>query len=521
MSVRVADVERDARDRPRWKPGTDTELLRVRGCYDRKRKRWAAGRRLDPKRLVIRFHRGQEAAARWFCEWLRRYHRGDWTDYKRAWSVLLIGGRRSGKTHLACAVLVLFAAMNERAILWAISPTLETGDELDEGLRLQLPRGWFTRRQAKTGRSTTYTLANGSRILLKSGVKPERLKAGRVDLALVNEAQEISQRAYVKLRAPIADRGGIVLLTANPPDTPAGRWVEDYYNAAQAGSADTEVFELDPERNPFVNREALVSMAREIDEATYQRDVLGLFPPIGDVVFYQWSQRESIRELPEGARDITAEVTKVKLGRSFARVIGIDLQQQPHMCAAVLQFYELPEHPGEVFTWVVGEVVREEADEDDLIDGLEEAGLDPETSAVVMDASAWWQDGAHNKGKRSDAKFRARGWTWLYKPQADSDRNPDIMVRVNCTRARLKSANAPGSPSIRRMFSLPENERVNDAMRRWENRNGAPNRRSDYAHLCDAVTYPVFRFFGKPKAKKGKRQYRGVGRFDRVELYPR
>lgn len=529
ISVRVADVERDAQDRPRWKRGTDHELLRFTGTYDRRRKRWCTAGELRarrkvhrrPKRLVLRFHRGQEAAARWFADWLRRFKRGDWSNYKRAWSILLIGGRRSGKTHLACAALVLFAALNPGALVWAISPTLETGDELDEALKSIAPRSWYIRRQAKTGRSTTFTFANGSRILLKSAVKPERLKAGRVDLALLNEAQELSHAAYVKLRAPIADRGGLVMLAANPPDRPSGRWVEEHYIAAQAGTIESEVFELDPERNPFIKREALLSMAREIDEATYQRDVLGLFPPIGDIVFYQWSPRESVCGIPEGARNITAEVTKAQLGRAFERVIGIDLQQQPHMCAAVIEFFELAERPGDVLVWVVGEVVREEADEEDLIDGLEDAGYDAETSAIVMDASAWWQDGAHTKGKRSDAKFRARGWSWLYKPQKDSDRNPDIMVRVNCTRARLKSAEAPGSPSVRRMFSLPACERVNDAMRRWENRNGAPNRRSDYAHLCDAVTYPVFRFFGKPRPKKTKREYRGVGRFDRGEIYPR
>lgn len=511
ISVRVADVERGAGGRPRWKTDGEEELVRLGGRWDRRRKRWAPGR--TTRTLVLRFHRGQEAAARWFVDWLRRFVRNDWNNYRRAWSILLIGGRRSGKTHLACAALVLFATLNPRSLIWAISPTLETGDELDSNLRELLPRGWYVRRQAKTGRSTTYTLANGSRILLKSAVKPQRLKAGRVDLALLNEAQELSQLAYVKLRAPIADRGGLVMMTANPPDTPAGRWVEEHYHAARAGQIDSEVFELDPLRNPWINYEALASIGKEIDEKTYQRDVLGLFPPIGDVVFHAWSDRDSIREVPADLVDVTREFTKTALGREFDQVVGVDLQATPHMAAGVIKFYRDGE---DVIPWVVGEAVVEEADEDDLIDEIEDQGLDPEKTAVVMDASAWWQDGAHSRGRTSDRIFRARGWRHLYKPQKDSDRNPDIVERVRCTNARLKN-----SEQRRRMFSRPTCVRINKAMRNWENRNGAPYRRSEYAHLCDAVSYVIYRFFGVPKKKRTRLEYRSVGRHDRADLFPR
>ncbi|MDQ3295084.1 MAG: hypothetical protein M3619_00680 [Myxococcota bacterium] len=541
ISVRVADVERDAKGIPRWRPGTDAELARVGGRWDRRRRRWSS--RPTSKLLIIRFHRGQEAVARWFVDWLRRFVGNSWSNYRRAWSVLLIGGRRSGKTHVACAAMIIFGILTPGSILWAISPTLETGDELDTNFQEMLPRGWYTRRQAKTGRSTTYRLANGSRILLKSGVKPQRLKAGRVDMALLNEAQELSQLAYVKLRAPIADRGGIVLMTANPPDSPAGRWVEDYYVAARAREIEAEVFELDPRNNPWINYEALASIGAEIDAKTYERDVLGLFPPIGDIVMHGWSDRESIRDVPESFIDITAIVTKQKLGRAAGYVVGMDFQQTPHMAAAVHKFFRDPTEPDEVIPWVVDEVVVEEADENDLLDALEdlprwqhgdgkpetrearsgyrgwlEAGDDkdePVHCAVVMDASAWWQDGAHTKGRQSDRLLAARRWSFCYRPRPEPDKknNPEISERVKVTNARLKNAHGR-----RRMFSCHHNERVNRAMRSWENSkvSGQPNRRSDFAHLCDSVSYVIYRFFGKPKVKGAKQEYRGVDRRTRA-----
>ncbi len=559
ISLRVADVEKDENGRPRWKDGTDEQILKVGGRWDRRRKRWGRGKAGKARKmLVLRFHRGQEDAARWFADWLRRFVKNDWRDYRRAWSVLLIGGRRSGKTHIACAAMVVFAVLNPRALLWAISPTLETGDELDENFRAVLPRGWYIRKQAKTGRSTTYRLANGSRILLKSGVKPQRLKAGRIDMCLLNEAQELSQLAYTKVRAPIADRGGVVLMTANPPDAPIGRWVEDHYNGVRAGRIDGVAFEFDPLRNPWINYEALASIGNEIDAKSFERDVLGLFPPIGDIVMHGWSDRDSIREPTPNLVDVTAELCRAKLGRAAGYLVGMDFQKTPHMAAVVYKLFRDPTDVSaveEVIAWIVDECIVEDADEHDLLDALEETPRwqmgdrkpetrpadregyrgwiehgtdDPEAPvhcAVVMDASAWWQDGAHSKGRRSDRELAARRWTHCHRPRPEKGRdglpmrnNPDVSERVKLANARLKVQNGK-----RRLFSCAHNETTNRAMRSWENSksSGQPNRSSDYAHPIDAATYPIYRFFAVPKTKSPRGEYRGASRFDRGSDYVR
>jgi len=139
---------------------------------------------------------------------------------------------------------------------------------------------------------------------------------------------------------------------------------------------------------------------------------------------------------------------------------------------------------------------------------------------VVMDASAWWQDSAHHIGKRSDRILAERRWTFCYRPQKDSDRNPSIVERCKTTNARIKLADHPdGTPGKRRTFSCAHNLEINAAMARWENSplTGQPNRRSVHAHACDAVGYPLYRLFGVPKVKS-KLEYRSVGqRFDRAD----
>jgi hypothetical protein len=532
VSVRLADVEHARDGRPRWKPGSDEELIRVGGCWDARLKRWVRAK--SKGALVLRFHRGQEEAARFFADWLRRFASGDWTDVERVWSAMLIGGRRSGKTHIACAVMIAFAVMVPRARLWAISPTLETGDELDQAFRELIPRQWYRRTQARTGHATTYKFANGSVLHLKSAVNPARLKAGRVDIALLNEGQEISHKAYEKLRAAVADRGGIVLITANPPDRPVGKWIEDHYNKTVAGEIASRAFVLDPRNNPWINFEALRSMAAEVDDKTMQRDVLGLFAPIGDIVFHEWDDRVHWKNPPEGLVDVTPIVSRRELGHGAGDLVGEDFQRLPSMVGIVLRVLRDPA-TGIEMLWVVDEAVVDESDEGGLCDALEgirrwqfgdgppsrrdaerptyrgwkesdDSDMAPSHAAVIMDASGFWQDGEHKVNRSSEKWLRARRWVHLFRPQKDSDKNPAIIERITRTgNALLKQ---------RRLFVARHCSKTAEAMRLYENKNGSPNRRSVHAHIVDGVTYPAYRLYGRPKAAQ-QGGYKSAGKFSR------
>jgi hypothetical protein len=293
MRVRVALADTEVGDdgRTRWKDGTDETLGVFGAVWDRKLKRWAKPEehKLPPRADPLRLHRGQEEAGRWLVDWLRRWGRNDWRDYKRVWSAMMIGGRRSGKTHLCVVVLLLFAVMKARAITWVISPTIDTGNEIDEALTDLLPAKWKVERyQATNGRSTRYLLPNGSQIMLRSGINPARLKAGKADVCLYNEAQLQKHDGYVKLRGGAVDRGGLVLLAANPPDQPIGQWVEEHYHRATRGELDGVAFQLDPLRNPWIKVEALLALKKEVDDKTFNREVRGLFEPIGNLVMYTW-----------------------------------------------------------------------------------------------------------------------------------------------------------------------------------------------------------------------------------------
>jgi hypothetical protein len=557
ISLRVCDFDTSGPD-PIALTETEEEILRVGGRWDRRDKKWSGDAKSG---FVIRIPRGsdQEQPARWLAEWFRRNARGrdgaHWdipteipgkrvsVTFRRVWTLMLVGGRRGGKSHLAVVSLVLMAVMVPRSIVWAISPTQEETDELEVAVRSLLPRRWYTTRQAGAGKSLQFKLANGSRLLFLSGHKPRSLKRGRCDLAVLNEAQNMYEATWRQLRGAIADKAGLCILPCNPPDAEIGRWIERVYEEIRGQKIEAEAFHLTARDNPFVSMKALESMRREVDDITAAKEIDGkMGVPIGDVVLHSWSP-ESIRDVPANFVDITAEVTKRHLGRAAGYVIGMDFQMQPHEAAAAIKFFKDPDDPTEVIPWVVDCFQVEDADENQLLDAIEhterwtpagrvdgecyrgwtEDGDDPEApvlAVVVMDASAWWQDSAHHQGKRSDRILASRRWTFCYRPQKDSDRNPQISERVKTTNARLKTADLPdGTPGRRRMFSCTHCVEVNRALAQWENNKitKQPNRRSPFAHMADAVSYVVYRFFGVPKVKGSGKEYRSVGKRTRAD----
>ena len=211
--------------------------------------------------------------------------------------------------------------------------------------------------------------------------------------------------------------------------------------------------------------------------------------------------------------------------RRAARRAGCDFDKVPHLAGAVFKVFEKPAEFDDIQTlseipsntplyWVIDEAIVELSDEDGLVDALEDIGLDPATTAVIADASGDYQDVERTRGRSSWDWLRARGWRFLFHPDAHMKRNPDIVERCKLGNALLRS-----HAGMRRLFSLPQNEHINRAMKLWELRNMAPYRRSKWAHACDAVTYPCWRFEGRRNVKRSKASYTSIKRFSRRQMF--
>ena len=485
-------------------------IMDAGGRWDRRDERYVG----DGKNcLFLHFQPAQYEAAHWFAGWLRAYIAGGQRPpaYHRVWTMLNVGGRRGGKTDFAVKAQLALCAARADSMCWAASPTEDETIELHDVFSKIIPEEWAEYRETKL----RWYFANGSVIEYRSGFKPKALRRGRVDLPFFNEAQYFARRSYNAVRPPIADRGGLVLMAGNPPDEPIGQWLLEMYDEAKAGKETVKLCEFDPDDNPMVDRESLEDLKEDLGLEDYRRDAKGEFIPIGDLVWYAWSPRYNIApagqppvkrgEPPIYWADVTREVTKKHLGRAFDYVAGLDFQLVPHMSASIGKFYRDPLDPLEPVLWLTDEAMVE-GTEDELAELILDYGYDPDNIALICDASGWWQDAERTKGRGSVDVMKAAGFRFCYRPDKDMKKNPQIFERVQACNARICNTNRR-----RRVYSVRENLQTCRALKSWENRNGVPYRRSDFAHFSDSVSYIVWRFFPRKK-RQGKFKFKRLHR---------
>lgn len=487
---RYIDLALEFREVPKRKGARGKLVGSVGGRWDRELGVWSDD---PPDEVVVwELQPAQYDAARWFMRWLVAHAQGKRLPgaEELICALMFAGGRRGGKSDAATRFACAYAVAKPGAIVWLISPTQDETDELRDVLDRIMPDGWFHYEETKQ----IYHFWNGARIELKSGFKPSSLKRGRVDFWVLNEAQNATRRAYTILRAPIADRGGLGICTCNPPDTASGQWVLDMYEGVKAGSKTIRLFEFDAKKNPHVDWRLLEAMKDEpnVTEEDYRREVLGEFIPIGDLVFYAFSLKFNVSPDVPHTDDLhtgTMDFTSHHLGRAYPWIVVADFQKFPHMAATVWrQTWE--DDLDDWRSWIVAEAVVPQATEHDLIDALERMGLTGDACAVVADASGEWQDAERTKGRGSFDVFRERGWRGLYMPDSESTKNPDIIASARVANGLFKNVK-----DERRIIVSSNCPHTIRSVSRWENRNGAPHKRSDFAHIGDTVRYFAWRFY--------------------------
>jgi hypothetical protein len=513
-------------------------ILSVGGLWDRKKKRYvdptAETMGLAERALVHRLHAGQIPAARWAAGWFEAHVGGEAlaarvikaaNDSRAAELVpvgaaLFYGGRRGGKTNLALWLAIAFAIVKPKARVWLIADSIPDTEELDLELQEMMPIEWG--RDERLGAPHwRYTLPNGSTITLRSAHQPGKLKKGRCDFAVINEGQLVDERAFLNVLGCCADDGGLCIVAANPPEDPIGDWIDQLYHDTLGMRRPAVQFWFDSRLNHHVANDNLAAIAYHTDDDTYRREILGQFVGRRNRVFYAWADAENIRPTPQ-IGEITREVLRRNFGREFDVLVGIDFQLQPHMAAVVYKFYRDSDGDAEPLAWAVDEIVVE-GNEDELIDAMIARGYTPERTVIVADATGEYQDAARVPGKTSWDFFHRRGFKHVYRPEEDLvKKNPLLSERTAAMNARIKEHDEytadgkPGKPGKRRVFSDPMNVRLNRALKSWPNKNGVPNKRSGYAHLCDAASYPILRLFPRRRAQT-KIDYRIVEKNTRRE----
>lgn len=510
-------------------------VLSCGGLWNRKANEWEGNASACRRRVVANLHPGQGPAAHWFSSWLAAHATrrdsppvvdpddtawsGDPTD---VYSALLSGGRRAGKTFFAAVAVAAYAVEFPNAIIWALSPSRGKDDTKPDEIRREMSKllapEWIARQTHATG----WELINGSEIKLKSahiGSDSDAIKEGRADLVWMNESQKMMKRVYIVARGAISDKSGLVLCCANPPvEAKDQQWVSEFAADTDAGRRASVHLPFNPLDNPHIDRRALLRLAEETDDRTFQIEVLGMFMPAVDSVAYNWLRRENEKAMPQptydhgrqipcartGLLDVTAEfLERMEEGDGFSRLLGLDVQRVPYIGGPAYKFYCQPDllpTRDNVIAWIVGEEILDGGDEEEWCEKLHESGYNPKRTLIVCDASGRYQ---HSRRRNADSPpprwtgqasfdlIKGAGFTHIVPPSRRMDKNPAIVDRIRAFTSMICDRTGR-----RRLFADPElAPKSCRAIREWKTVHGKPSRIQDVAHLGDGISYPLIRLF--------------------------
>lgn len=481
---------------------TRETILYAGGQWDQVERRYTNS---DPHAAkVIDIHEGQVDFVRWYATWLESFREGNPRDT----SIVLAGGpRRGGKTFALFACQIALCLDVPLSIAWAVSVANTERDELDRQIKETLPSSWYSYREWPKHQTT---MLNGSVLTNVSADDPDTTKRGRVDLVFLNEAQKMQSRVLTNAIKGTADRGGLAILAANPPETSKGEWTYDLHEAITEGKFRhnrPRYFHFDSRLNPFIDQDANERAGEVLwilDPETARANDAGVWKRPGDLAYEAFRRRNNVKPPPD-LGDITEEWTRRKLGRAYRYIGGYDPNDRPHHAGTVWKLFGTLDSP---ILWAVDELIVENADGEDHFCEIAAAKYDRESIVWVMDNSCFFQDSKHKRnGKNSVDYFRGWGYRCeMNQPPAKNSksgcaRNPDIELRVSLVNKLLYESD--DKLKLARMFLSPECVLLCDAFKRCASkkvRHGyGPVGRE--AHVTDTAGYVAWWVWPAPKRK--------------------
>ena len=219
-------------------------------------------------------------------------------------------GRRWGKTTFA--VHELFeAAQRVPGVYWWVGPDYEAVEKGWWILTSSVPEELIFKQRLTTPKFLT--LENGSRIYFRTGSNPNSLRGEGLTGLVMDEAALIDKNAWdYVLRPSLADHEGWALFIGTPLGNQS--WFNDLYLHGKSEDeewSDWESFNAPTSENPYVKKEELERIKKQMSEETFRQEFLAEFLDDSGSVF------RNIRECVMG------DFEPPEFGKKY--VMGVDL----------------------------------------------------------------------------------------------------------------------------------------------------------------------------------------------------
>lgn len=237
--------------------------------------------------------------------------------------VMATCGRRFGKSYLSCAKALQAALSKPRANVLMLAPTFEMGRAtLWRTLTDLVPDSWIVK---KSESILELQLLNGSRIEVKSGDRPDRLRGRSLDLACLDEAAYLQKELWFEvLRPALSDRQGGALFTT----TPAGlvqSWFADLWEDAGRAESTWGRHQYTTIDGGWVTPEEVAEARAMLDPRTFRAEYEASFEAPTGRVFPDFGEANITEEAVDDGYDglkIGIDFNVATLPAIICRIVG-------------------------------------------------------------------------------------------------------------------------------------------------------------------------------------------------------
>lgn len=382
--------------------------------------------------------------------------------------VVVVAGRRLGKTTAAAARMARKAVNKKNAVIWYIAPTYrQAKDIMWEQLKALFPKAYLRGKPNET--ELSIRLINGSVLALKGADNPDSLRGPGLDDATFDEYADQKPKVWDVVRPMLADksRQGTGLWLGTP------RGFDHFYDLhqkgvdgiAQPGWASLRFTTLEGGR---VSPEEIEAARNELDIRVFRQEFEASFEELFGRVYYAYSDDP----WPNGNRD------QHLLDRGGTLYVGMDFNVHP-MTAVIFQKHFQQAH-------ALDEIHLPSSDTTEM--AAEINARYPDRHIVICpDASGGARSTKAVMGTTDLTILRDAGFEVLH------DRaNPRIVDRYNNCNSNFLTASG-----VRRTRVHPRCKHYRKGLLGFTYKEGTsqPDLRSPHTHITDAAGYALWQVF--------------------------
>ncbi len=406
--------------------------------------------------------------------------------------VVLVAGRRFGKTYLATYSLLTAAANDRRAKCWYVAPTYKQAKEIAWDIVKEIiPREWIHKINEA---ELTVTLKNYAKISLKGADNPDSLRGPGLSFVVFDEYANIKKDAWeAVIRPTLTTTCGKALFIGTPQGY--NHLYDAYMRGIATGDPDSRLwrgFQYTSMQGGYIPYEELELARRETDPRIFRQEYEASFETLTGRVYYKFDRNLSVWE---GAKDNGGDVL---IGIDFnvdpmSAVIGNRAGDQLHIFDEI----EIPNSNTEELAQIIKERYGRLPVDDPNYALLKEIG---QSSAIPFRLVRTFPDPS-GRARKTAASIGVTDYTILQNtgfeviaPRAA----PRVIDRLNTVNTLL--CNAAGE---RKLLIHPRCKRLIrclDGLTYKEGTN-APNKELNLDHLPDALGYLVWSEFPVLRSK--------------------